>query len=166
MAVAKTKAKDKIKAIVIGDSQTPFIVYNTNVADMIGMEGIDSLWKSGANLSWLNGAVKNYNTDLNVSHVFISIGTNGAFNINDPIEELMRNLRHVFPNAKIYFIKGSIGWGNNINLSETDVIRYANKFYKNGANILTNGIGRTNEPHNAKLPAYKLIGQEINNILK
>lgn len=163
---SKNISKIKTKAIVIGDSQVPFIVYNTKNADMLGLEGIDSLWSGGKNLNWLNGAVKNHATDLTISHIFISIGTNGGFNLNDNIDDLMKNLRYKFPNAKIYYIKGSYGWGGNINISPVDVLKYSNKFSQYGAFVLTNGIGKTNEPHNSKLPSYKLIGEEIENILK
>lgn len=162
----KISPKIKTKAIVIGDSQTPFIVYNNKSADMIGMDGVDSLWSGGKGAKWLLDAVKNHSNDLTISHIFINIGTNGAFNLKDPIPDLIKNLKQKFPNAQLYYIMGSYGWGGNANLSANDLINYANIFEKNGVIVLKNAIGKTSNPHNNNLPSYKAIGKEIDEILK
>jgi hypothetical protein len=168
------KGKNKIKEnfqtidgkkILIGDSQTPFVDRNSTKFSRISEKGSEnSLWKGGMGLKWLRDAVANYPTDKSVSHVAICIGTNGGFNSNDDVNGLFQNLKRAFPNAKFYAIKGSWGWGGNVNVTESKVNAYYQKFADNGATIIPTAIGKVNDPH-GNLPVYAIIGRELDNLV-
>ena len=154
------------KNIIIGDSQSYWISKNIPKLKLVGSDGADkSLWKSGSGINWLMDQLSNQDPDETVLNVFICVGTNGGFNLNDPIDKLVKLTKEKFPSATIHFIKGSFGWGGNINLSEVDLVRYGQKFRSAGANVLKNSIGKTTNPHQ-ELSNYKLIADEIKYIIQ
>jgi muramidase (phage lysozyme) len=145
-------------AIVIGDSQTPFIAKQSNA------QVEPSLFEGGKNLGWLFNAVKSYKVDTNIKHVIISIGTNGNFNANDKIEGLMALLKARFPNAKFAVVGGSWGWGGNTLSNEGHLaMTYYNRFIAEGVTFV-GYIGKTQDPHK-DLPEYKTIGNKINTFI-
>jgi len=153
------------RSIIIGDSQTPFITRQSQKIKMLGSVGSENvLWKGGMGLSWLKGAVYKYPITTDVSSVVINIGTNGGFNLKDDVSGLVDELERVFPNAKLYAVKGSWGWGGNKNKTEKQVNDYYNKFKNEGVEVLKTAIGSVSDPH-GNLPVYKLIGKEIDDTL-
>lgn len=88
--------------------------------------------------------------DYNIKNVFVSIGVNDNYRYQEI--GFIKNLKKTFPNAKIYMIPGSYGWGNAKKLD----MNYYSKF---GVNILSNNIGR-GDPHRNK-ESYRKIGKEI-----
>jgi len=151
------------KAFVIGDSQTPLIKNNSTTLQPITAEGI--LWKVGWFLKNLSEAVKKYPKDETVTIVFINIGTNGGFSKGDAISDLITSIKTTFPNAKLYAIKGSWGWGGNDKITEPQVNDYYNIFSTKGVTVLKNAIGFYKTHPDSSTPSFKLIGQEIDGIV-
>lgn len=161
----RKKSPKNIKGIIIGDSQSPYIAKQSQKAKLLGQTGNESnLWKVGQNLNWLVSALKNYPTSKDITHVVISIGTNGGFNIKDNITGLISELKRAFPNANLLAVKGSWGWGGNKNKTEKDIDAYYSKFSNLGVEVIKTPIGAI-EPHGDK-PVYKIIGKEIDNLIK
>jgi len=154
------------KAIVIGDSVSILISKNNDKAKILGSEQSEkTLWKSGMNLNWLKNAIAKFPFSNDIGNVVISIGANGGYNKNEDISGLFDALQKTFPKAKFYAVKGSWGWGNIKDVSETRVNEYYDKFKEQGATIIKTPIGKTKNPH-VDLAVYKTIGQEIDSILK
>jgi hypothetical protein len=152
---------DKTKNYIIGDSQTPFIDKNSQKISRIGEEGSKAnLWQGGKNLSWLKEAVDDYPITKDVNSIIINIGTNNGFSTSEDISGLVSSVKTKFPNAKLYAVKGSWGWGGNINVNEQKVNDYYNKFAGLGVEIIPTAIGSVNDPH-SNLPVYAQIGKEI-----
>ena len=152
---------NKNKNYIIGDSQTPFIDRNSTKASVIKEKGgEDALWKGGMGLKWLKGAVEKYPISTDVNSIIINIGTNGGFNTNDDINGLVSVVKQKFPNASLFVVKGSWGWGGNKNVTEEKVNIYYNKFKDLGVKIIEPAIGKVKDPH-GNLPVYAKIGAEI-----
>ena len=92
---------------------------NSQKVSKIGEEGNKAnLWKGGMGLSWLKEAVDEYPESKDVNSIVINIGTNGGFNSNEDIAGLVNQLKRVFPNAKLFAVQGSWGWGGNKNITK------------------------------------------------
>ena len=161
-----TNENKEKKSIIIGDSQTPFIARQSKNVKMLGSVGSENvLWKGGMGLSWLKDATSKYPISKDVSNVVINIGTNGGFNPKDDVTGLVNQLKRVFPNAKLYVVKGSWGWGGNKDKTISQIDSYYNKFKDNSVIVLNTAIGSVNDPH-GNLPIYKEIGKEIDKTIK
>ena len=169
--VEKNEVKKEVKKvlpqknIIIGDSQSPYVDWgslNFNLISTTG--GQSSLWLGGKTLSWLLEAVKVYPGDSAVTNIAICIGTNGGFNKNDKISELVNECKVKFPNSKLYVIQGSWGWGGVSNKTETQVRDYYKKFAELGVVVVEPPIGKI-EPHGRK-PIYKTIGTNLDSLVK
>lgn len=155
--------------IIIGDSQTPYVAAKSLKAKMIpGPEGPATLHQGSTTVNWLRDSVKTYpKTDI-VKNVILCTGTNGGFgNIQNDIDGLFSAVKTTFPNAKIYAVQGSWGWGGNVIYTETDVRNYYKKYKDLGATLIEPPIGCTNtnpktycDPH-GHYPVYKEIGENI-----
>lgn len=157
----RNKNVDITKNYIIGDSQTPFFDRNSTKAKRISEQsGKSSLWQGGQNLKWLKSAVEEYPVSPDVNSIIINIGTNGGFNPNDDVNGLVSAIKQKFPNAKLYAVQGSWGWGGNKNVTEERVKTYYDKFRNLGVNVLSPAIGSVNDPH-GNLPIYAEIGKEI-----
>jgi hypothetical protein len=164
--ITKEEEEQKGRSIIIGDSQTPFIKKQSSEIQMLGSVGGENvLWKGGMGLKWLKNAVSNYPVTKDIKNVVINIGTNGGFNPNDDIDGLVNELKRVFPNAKLFVVKGSWGWGGNKNVTESKVKDYYDKFSVEGVKILEPAIGSVKDPH-GNLPIYKEIGKNIDTEIK
>jgi hypothetical protein len=162
---SKDEEQKKGRSIIIGDSQTPFIKKESSKVQMLGSVGGENvLWKGGMGLRWLKDAVSKYPITKDIKNVIINIGTNGGFNSNEDIGGLVNELKRVFPNAKLFAVKGSWGWGGNKNVTETKVNSYYDKFENEGVKIINPAIGSVKDPH-SNLPIYKEIGKSIDNTL-
>jgi hypothetical protein len=157
---SKNSEVDKTKNYVIGDSQTPLIDRNSQKVTTIGTEGETSLWKSGTSLKWLKDSVDAYQVSKDVNSIVINIGTNGGFNTNEDVQGLVTSVKSKFPNAQLYVVKGSWGWGGNKNVTQQQVESYYAKFKQLGVGVIPTAIGVTDNPHN-NLPIYAQIGSEI-----
>ena len=122
-----------------------------------------SLWKGGIGVDELTSMVLNYKTSPEIKNIVLCIGTNDNFQTGN-IKELFKVVKRTFPNATIYVIKGSWGWGGNRTITEEKVNNYYKKYEQQGGIIINPAIGR-NEPHQ-NLSVYKTIGSKLDNILK
>jgi hypothetical protein len=107
--------------------------------------------------------VLNYKTSPEVKNVILCIGTNDAFQ-NQNIKDLFTIVKTTFPNATIYAIKGSWGWGNNKTITQQKVNNYYKLYEQQGAIVIDPSIGNNN-PHK-DLPVYRTIGKKLDSILK
>lgn len=153
------------KNIIIGDSQSPYVDWGSQSFNLISPTGgQSSLWLGGKTLSWLVDAVRVYRGDTLVTGVAICIGTNGGFNKNDKISELVTECKLKFPNSKLYVVQGSWGWGGVSNKTESVVRDYYKKFSELGVVVVEPPIGNI-EPHGRK-PIYKEIGKNLDSLVK
>lgn len=165
--ISKTDKKKQMnknikKNIVIGDSQAPYVANGSNEFDLISTDGSEeSLWLGGKTLSWLLSAVKKHQGSEDVKNIAICIGTNGMFNPNDNISGLVSELEKKFPEANLFVIQGSWGWGGLKNITEKKVRNYYSIFKDNGVKVIEPPIGEI-EPHGNK-PIYKKIGKNLDN---
>ena len=150
--------------IVIGDSQTPYVANGSADFELISSKGSeDSLWLGGKTLSWLLSAVKKHKGSSKVKNIAIVIGTNGNFNTNDDISGLITELESKFPNANLYVVQGSWGWGGLKNTTEQKVRKYYQEFKDLGVTVIEPPIGNI-EPHGNK-PVYKKIGANLDSLV-
>jgi hypothetical protein len=177
--------------IIIGDSITDVIAKGVKSIGgkstyISATQGDASLWKVGQGVNnFLLPALKKYGTDNRVESVVITIGTNGGFSPSDKVEELIAEVKAKFPNAasknKIYFIKGSWGWGNNTGAEYPDyriatptnpnppygdpqkVRTYYNRFLAKGILEIKPAIGfcTVGEGHNPAYSTNVLIAADI-----
>jgi len=148
--------------IIIGDSQSPYVDWGSQKFNLISNNGSESsLWTGGKDLRWLNSAVSKHLGSREVKNIAICIGTNGGFNPSDDISGLVTNIKNKFPNAKLFAIQGSWGWGGNKNIKEEKVKKYYSIFLSNGVEVIEPPIGPI-EPHGRK-PIYKTIGKNLDN---
>ena len=154
------------KNILTGDSQTPFVAKWSTKSCLLNKKGSESaLWKGGMGLNWLKTSITNYPKDSTMQSVTFCIGTNGRFSLRDDIKGLVEVTKEKFPNAKLFVIKGSWGWGGNVNVTESTVNNYYNKFSELGVVVVNPPIGKCSEPHNPNLPQYKEIAKNLDSLL-
>ncbi len=152
--------------IVIGDSQSPYIANASEKAKLLSsIGGESSLWLGGKTVSWLIGALNKYKVNKEVSSIILSIGTNGGFGkfIKDDVTKLISLVNEKFPNAKVYAVQGSWGWGGLKNIKESEVRTYYQKYKDLGVIIVEPPIGNI-EPHGNK-PIYKVIGKNLDSLI-
>ena len=143
--------------IIIGDSQTPYVDRNSKK-----VERVVGLWKGGIVVTDLIKMVQRRKVSTNVKNVFLCIGTNDLY-VDKGIEKLFKSLWITFPNAKIYVIQGSWGWGGVTHTKYDKVKKYYKRYEELGGTIIEPPIGK-GDPH-CDCPVYKKIGKAIDNIL-
>jgi hypothetical protein len=143
--------------IIIGDSQTPYVDKNSKK-----VERVVGLWKGGINVPYLTKMVQRHKVSPNVQNVFLCIGTNDLY-VDMGIEKLFNSVCVTFPNAKIYVIQGSWGWGNLRHTGYKKVKKYYKRYEELGGTIIEPPIGKGDPHHNS--PVYKKIGEVIDNML-
>lgn len=155
---------DKSKNYVIGDSQSPYIDWGSEKVSRIGdAAGESNLWQGGKDLKWLKKALEKYTVSPDVNSITINIGTNGGFNQGEDIAGLVSLVKEKFPNAKVFAVQGSWGWGGNSKITEQQVRNYYKKFKDLGVQVIEPPIGAI-EPHGNK-PIYKTIGANLDSAI-
>jgi hypothetical protein len=124
---------------------------------------VQSLWKAGIGVKKLTSMVLRYKTSPEIKNVVLCIGTNDGFQ-NQNIKQLLTIVKRTFPNATIYAIKGSWGWGNNKTITQQKVDKYYKLYEQQGAIVIDPAIGK-HEPHQ-NLTVYKTIAKKLDSILK
>ena len=153
-------------SIIIGDSGTPIIAGKSKFVAMLGNEGSEkTLWKGGMGVKWLKDAVSKQPVNNAVKNVAIKIGTNGGFNKNDDIKGLVKELRRVFPSARLFALQGSWGWGYNVGISPAKVKDYYDKFKEEGVVVIDPPVGEVKDPHVPSLPVYTQIVTNLDNAI-
>lgn len=143
--------------IIIGDSQTPYVDRNSKK-----VERVVGLWKGGIAITDLIKMVQRYKVSPNVQNVFLCIGTNDLY-VDKGIDKLFKSIWITFPNAKIYVIQGSWGWGGVTHTKYDKIKKYYKRYQELGGTIIEPPIGK-GDPH-CDCPVYKKIGEAIDNIL-
>ena len=115
-------------------------------------------------LNWLKTAITNYKLDTLIQSVTFCIGTNGRFSSKDDIIGLVNITKERFPNAYLYVVQGSWGWGGNINVTKSVVDSYYRRFNQLGVVVIEPPIGKC-EPHNVNLPQYKEIAKNLDSLI-
>jgi hypothetical protein len=106
--------------------------------------------------------VQRHKVLTNVQNVFLCIGTNDLY-VDKGIDKLFKSIRITFPNAKIYVIQGSWGWGGVTHTKYDKIKKYYKRYQELGGTIIEPPIGK-GDPH-CNCPVYKEIGETIDNIL-
>lgn len=146
--------------ILIGDSQTFYIKKHTKEVHQK-----KSLCKVGIGVTALNKLLQKEKIDKNITNVVVSIGVNDYYKTSEnALNALQKLLKRKYPNARIYVIKGSRGWGNVKNLTERDVDSYYNWFREHKMYVLKNSIGK-GDPHRDSYN-YRKIGKELDSLIK
>ena len=160
--------------VMIGDSLTPLLSKISKLVDKIDLPsepkgGPNSLWKGGIGCNKLLEWVKGFPVTPGVKNVITEIGTNGGFNTRDKVEALIDEIRIKFPNAKIYAVQGSWGWGGNKGIKIESVNKYYDKFRNKGVVVIEPPIGdmsglKPPDPHHNH-PVYTIIANEIDRLI-
>lgn len=146
--------------ILIGDSQTFYIKKYTKEVHQK-----KSLCKVGIGVTTLNKLLQREKITGNITNVVVSIGVNDYYKTSEnALNTLQKLLKRKYPNARIYVIKGSRGWGNVKNLTERDVDSYYNWFREHKMYVLKNSIGK-GDPHRDSYN-YRKIGKELDSLIK
>lgn len=139
--------------ILIGDSQTYWLIKHTTIVTQK-----TKLCQSGIGVQQLITKVRRYPIQPNIKSVTICIGVNDNYH-DKGVNELMIRVKKTFPNASIYVIKGSWGWGKVKRLNMDKFNTYYKKFEDLGACIIQTPIGH-GDPHKSK-KVYKTIISEL-----
>jgi hypothetical protein len=139
--------------VLIGDSQTFLLKKHSTI-----VTHETKLSKVGIGVPQLITKIKNYSIQPNVLSVTICIGVNDGY-IDKGISQLMIVVKRTFPNARIYIIKGSWGWGQVKTITKDKFNNYYKKFEDLGAHIIQTPIGY-GDPHKNK-KVYKTIMSEL-----
>lgn len=139
--------------VLIGDSQTFLLKKHSTI-----VTHETKLSKVGIGVPQLIAKIKNYPIQPNVLSLTICIGVNDGY-IDKGISQLMIVVKRTFPNARIYIIKGSWGWGQVKTITKDKFNNYYKKFEDLGAHIIQTPIGY-GDPHKNK-KVYKTIMSEL-----
>ena len=128
--------------ILIGDSQTYILAKHSTK-----IKRVPQLSQSGIGVAQLTSKVHLYAVSPCVSSVSVCIGVNDAYK-DRGIQQLLVRIKNTFPNAKIYIIQGSWGWGN------------LDKYYKQFTGTIIHPAIGNGDPHTDK-KVYKTIMKKI-----
>lgn len=143
------------KHILIGDSQTFLLSKHSNL-----FQQEKSLCKVGIGINYLIERIQTQNIHNEVKSIILIIGANDRYIFSKPkSEHLFYLIRNRYPNAKIFYIKGSWGWGNIKNVNEKIVEAYSKKMEDFGCVIIQKSIGKGN-PHKDKTD-YQIIANML-----
>jgi hypothetical protein len=106
--------------------------------------------------------VSSYPKSTNVKSVSICIGVNDRYK-DRGVNELVKIVKNKFPNAKLFVIQGSWGWGGVSNMNQNNLDLYYKHFVDLGCSLITPPIGN-GDPHRNKL-SYREIIKNIENQL-
>jgi len=143
--------------IIIGDSQT---LYLSNQATQL--KRVKELCKGGIGITILNEKVKAYPISIQVKTVTVCIGVNDCYR-DKGVRILVQNINKKFPNAKIYAVQGSWGWGGVSKMNQKNLDTYYKLFESLNCIIISPAIGE-GDPH-ANKESYKIIIKNIENRL-
>lgn len=172
------ESQDQIEAGIIGDSSV--VMYKYLVPEL---EVFPGLSKGGWQIGNLLEAVKGYyRTHPEVNLLFIGIGSNDLYIVNnkniEAAKELRGYLNRIFPNAKFIVVKGGWGWGALIDGPNSPVNGYTGSsdpsamddYYErvwkeNGFKVMNASQGYSPEHHTIRTPKIIEQSREIKSIL-
>ncbi len=136
--------------ILIGDSQTYFLAKHSTQ-----IKQIKRLCQQGIGVIELNRKVLNYPVSPTVKTVSVCIGVNDGYK-DKGISVLVNTIKRTFPNACLYIIQGSWGWGKVRRMNQNRLDRYYKQF---AGTIIYPAIGK-GDPHKDK-KVYKIIMKNL-----
>lgn len=136
--------------ILIGDSQTYLLAKHSTQ-----IKQIKRLCQSGIGVIELNRKVLNYPVSPAVKTVSICIGVNDGYK-DRGISILVNTIKKTFPNARLYIIQGSWGWGRVSRMNQNNLDIYYKQF---PGTIIHPAIGK-GDPHRDK-EVYKIIMKSL-----
>jgi hypothetical protein len=141
--------------ILIGDSQTYILSkYSTKIKQ------VSKLSQSGIGVLQLTNKVRLYPVSPCVSSVSVCIGVNDGYK-DRGIKQLLVRIKNTFPNAKIYIIQGSWGWGTVRRANQNTLNKYYKQYIDAGGILIFPAIGK-GDPHKDK-NVYKIIMKSLEN---
>lgn len=138
--------------VLIGDSQTQFIAKHTQK-----IQRASGLCIGGIGVNELTVRINHKKVNPNVKSVFISIGVNDGY-VDKGITSMITSIRRIYPNAKLYVIQGSWGWGRVRNKKLQHLQKYYQTFVSQGCKLISTPIGY-GDPHQDK-KSYRKIATE------
>jgi hypothetical protein len=180
-----TQKEIPVKGIMLGDSLTPLIHSHSKSKnlDKLGPEGVrkngtgGGRWGIGWSTVQLGKAISLQKIDDTVTHVFLSMGTNGTFlELSTKISSIVSSLKVKYPNAKIYIVQGTYGspsvkdgdldyFGNKIIDIKERIKKYYQIWSDNKVEIINNPpIESPIHPDNST-PGIKTAGKAIDEVL-
>ena len=141
--------------ILIGDSQTYLLArHSTKITQ------IKRLCQSGIGVVELNRKLLKYRVSPTIKSISVCIGVNDNYK-DRGINILLNTITRTFPNAHLYIIQGSWGWGKVSKMNQNTLDKYYRHFK---GTIIHPAIGK-GDPHKDK-KVYRIIMKNIENCLE
>jgi hypothetical protein len=136
--------------ILIGDSQTYLLARHSTE-----IKQVKQLCQSGIGVIELNRKTLKYPVSPTVKTVSICIGVNDGYK-DRGISILVNTIRRTFPNARLFIIQGSWGWGTVSRIDQSNLDRYYKQF---PGTTIHPAIGK-GDPHKDK-KVYRIIMKSL-----
>ena len=141
--------------ILIGDSQTYILAKHSTK-----IKRVPKLTQPGIGVVQLVYKVRLYPVSPNINSVSVCIGVNDGYK-DRGIKQLLIRIKNTFPNAKIFIIQGSWGWGKVRRANQNTLNKYYKQYIDSGCILISPAIGR-GDPHRDK-NVYKTIIKNLEN---
>ena len=135
--------------ILIGDSQTYILAKHSTK-----IKRVPKLSQSGIGVLQLTSKVRLYPISPCINSVSVCIGVNDEYK-DRGVQKLLVRIKNTFPNAKIFIIQGSWGWGRVTKANQNTLDKYYKQYIDSGCILISPAIGR-GDPHRDK-NVYKII---------
>lgn len=139
--------------ILIGDSQTYILAKHSTK-----IKRVPKLSQSGIGVVQLTSKVRLYPVSPYVNTVSVCIGVNDGYK-DRGVKQLLVRIKNTFPNAKIFIIQGSWGWGRVRRANQNTLDKYYKQYIDSGCILISPAIGR-GDPHKDK-NVYKIIMKSL-----
>jgi len=136
--------------ILIGDSQTYLLAKHSTE-----IKQIKRLCQSGIGVIELNSKICNYRVSPAVKSVSVCIGVNDNYK-DTGINILLNTIKRTFPNARLFIIQGSWGWGKVKRMNQNTL----NNYYKHFSGIIIYPAIGKGDPHRDK-KIYRIIMKNL-----
>lgn len=135
--------------IIIGDSQTYILAKHSTK-----IKRVPKLSQAGIGVVQLTSKVRLYPVSPYVNSVSVCIGVNDGYK-DRGVQQLLVRIKNTFPNAKIFIIQGSWGWGRVRKANQNTLDKYYKQYIDSGCILISPAIGK-GDPHKDK-NIYKII---------
>jgi len=139
--------------ILIGDSQTYFLAKHSTK-----IKRVSKLSQPNIGVVRLASKLRLYPVSPHVNTVSVCIGVNDGYK-DKGVQQLLVRIKNTFPNAKIYIIQGSWGWGRVRRVNQNTLNKYYKQYIDFGCILISPAIGR-GDPHKDK-NIYKIIMKSL-----
>ncbi len=139
--------------ILIGDSQTYFLAKHSTK-----IKRVSKLSQTGIGVLQLTSKVRLYPVSPHINSVSVCIGVNDGYK-DKGVQQLLARIKNTFPNAKIFIIQGSWGWGRVRRVNQNTLNKYYKQYINSGCILISPAIGR-GDPHRDKI-IYKIIAKSL-----